>query len=593
MPYREPMSLIEELKRRKVFRVGLTYLVVGWLLIQVASTVAPQLNLPDWAPRLITFVILLGFPIALLLAWVLDVGPDGVRFETAGAGNKRVIGTIALLAAVAVGWYLWKGRAAPEPVGDAGTHSIAVLPFVNMSDDKSNEFFSDGISEEILNVLARMSDLHVAARTSSFSFRDQEKEIPTIARELKVRMVLEGSVRKQGERVRVTAQLIDANTGYHVWSQTFDRELKDIFAIQDDIANAIANELKVKLDNAHAAGGTPAADTSDIAAYELYLKGIALWQARGAANLHQAIALFEAAIKRDPNYAKAWAGLGLVYAILPEWATDPLAETLPKARDAAEQALALDPDLPEPYAVLGYLAASELRFASARAMFKRALAIAPSYATGYQWSGETLWDEGDLESALAMVRKAAALDPKSSIVNSVLANVLFSNGRVDEAVALCDQIVAIESEWCPLVRFEAAMVRKDYPRARAAVEEAAKARGPEALRLFQAQMDALDGKGDVAAIAQRTLDMPDGQLNPDGPTPLGAYDAVFWYMAIGRNDFAVERFQRMIRINPYGARQFAFDPHLRVLHCEPKFVEALRTLKVEEPHLAQACPKGG
>jgi len=583
------MNFIAELRRRKVFKVGAAYLVVGWLLIQVSSTVAPQLNLPEWAPRLVTFIILLGFPIALVLAWILEVGAEGIKLDVAPNGTKRVIAICAILAAVAIGWY-WHER--PAPVGDASdARSIAVLPFVNMSDDKGNDYFSDGISEEILNVLARMSDLHVAARTSSFSFRKQEKEIPTIAHELKVRMVLEGSVRKQGERVRVTAQLIDASNGFHVWSQTFDRDLKDIFAIQDEIANAIANELQLKLETVHP-NGAAVADTVDMAAYDSYLKGMALWQARGGKNLHDAIDLFRAALARDPNYAKAWVGLALTYAILPEWSgSDALAQTSPLARDAAEHALALDSTSPEPYAVLGYMAATEFRFATARAMFKRALTLAPSYATGYQWSGETLTDEGDLDAALTMSRKAAALDPKSGIVNSVLTNILVTVGRDDEAVALCDTIVAVESEWCPLVRFEVAMARKDYVRARAAIETAAKARGPQALEFFHALMDALDGKGDVPAIAQKLLDLPDGQSNPDSLTPLAAYDAMFWFMAIGRNDLAIERFTHFVRIQPYVARQLGFDHHLDALHCEAKFVDLLRSLHVEEPHLAAACAK--
>jgi TolB-like protein/Tfp pilus assembly protein PilF len=584
------MSLFDELKRRKVFRVGVGYLVVGWLLIQVASTVAPQLNLPEWAPRLITFVIMLGFPIALVLAWMLDVTPEGIKVDGAPAGNKRVIAAAVVLAALAVGWY-WKTRPLSlAGEGGADAHSIAVLPFVNMSDDKSNEYFSDGISEEILNVLARMSGLHVAARTSSFSFRKQEQEIPTIARELKVRMVLEGSVRKQGDRVRVTAQLIDASDGYHVWSQTYDRDLKDIFAIQDEIAGAIAQELKVKLDAAHAAGVT-VADTTDLAAYDLYLKGIALWQARGDKNLHEAEKLLREAIARDPGYAKAWSGLGLVHAILPEWSTDSLAEARVKAREAAEQALALDPGLPEPFAVLGYVAASELRFSAARAMFKRSVTIAPSYATGWQWSGETLFDEGDIPAALEMVRKAASLDPKSSIVNSVLASILVEAGRDDEALGLCGSIVAVDTEWCPLLRFDVAIARKDYAAARTALVGAAKERGSEALALFNAQMDALDGKGDIDAIAKRTLELVDGQMDPAGLTPLGAYDAIFWFIALGRNDLAVERYARSVRVNPGVSRQMAFDTHLVVLHCEPKFLEILRSLKVDEPHLAAACPK--
>jgi TolB-like protein/Tfp pilus assembly protein PilF len=582
------MLLFDELKRRKVFRVGVAYLVVGWLLIQVASTVAPQLNLPEWAPRLITFVIMLGFPIALVLAWIFDVTPAGIRVDAAPVGNKRVIAAAAVLAALAVGWY-WKTRPLPE-TGATDTHSIAVLPFVNMSEDKSNEYFSDGISEEILNVLARMSGLHVAARTSSFSFRKQEQEIPTIARELKVRMVLEGSVRKQGDRVRVTAQLIDARDGYHVWSQTYDRDLKDIFAIQDEIAGAIAQELKLKLDAAPA-GAAPIAETSDLAAYQLYLKAMGLWTARGEQNMRQAEVLFKAAIKRDPKYAKAWAGLALTEAILPEWSEVPYTETRPAGRDAAERALAIDPTLPEAYAAQAYIASTEFRFGTAHALFDRAIAVAPSYATAYQWYGEALQSEGELDAGVDMLRKAVALDPKSSIVNSVYANILYEAHRDDEAVAVCDSIVAIEDEWCPLLKFDVALTRKDYAGARAALEKAAAARGKEALALFNAQMDALDGKGDAEVVARKLLDATDGQNDPAGITPMSGLDAMLWFMAIGRNDLAIERLVRFQKILPHNVRLAAFDKHFEQLHCEPEFVDILRTAQVEEPNLAAACKK--
>ena len=582
------MSLIAELQRRKVFKVGAAYVVIGWLLIQVAATIAPQLNLPEWAPRLITFVILLGFPIAILLAWAVDLSADGIRIESAPIGNKRVGAAVVVLGVLAIGWF-WKGQH-EAPVGGTDARSIAVLPFVNMSDDKENGYFSDGISEEILNVLARTPALRVAARTSSFSYRNKTADVPVIARELNVRMVLEGSVRKQGERVRITAQLIDASNGYHVWSQTYDRELKDIFAIQDEIANAIANELNIKL-NATLAGAT-VPDTRSLKAYDLYLKGIGLWQARGDKNLHAAAADFRAALALDPDYAKAWAGLALTYAILPEWSSDALEQTRPMARDAAEHALALDRNLPEPYAVLGYIAGTEFRFATARAMYRRSIALSPSYATGHQWFGETLATEGDLDRSLTMIRKAALLDPKSAIVGSVLAGILINAGHDDEGLAVCDSIVGVERDWCPLLHFDMAMSRKDYARARAALEDSAAARGPDALRFFHAQMDALDGKGDVEAIARQLLDLPDGQSNPAGLTPMSAVDSMYWYMAIGRNDLATERYARYVRLLPYGARGLAFDRHYLVLHCEPRFIEILRALRVEEPHLAAACPKG-
>jgi tetratricopeptide (TPR) repeat protein len=239
--------------------------------------------------------------------------------------------------------------------------------------------------------------------------------------------------------------------------------------------------------------------------------------------------------------------------------------------------------------VLGYLAATEFRFTTARAMFQRSIALAPSYATGHQWSGETLSWEGDLEAGLAMIRKAVALDPKSSIVNSVLAAVMISDGRDAEALAVCDSIVAVESEWCPLLQYDVAMSHKDFGRVRAAIEKPAADRGPLALAFFHAMMDALDGKGDVRAITQQLLELPDGQGNPASLSPLNGYDALYWFIAIGRNDLAVERFSRIVRELPYNARQFAFDPHFAVLHCEPKFLDILRELKVEEPNLAAPC----
>ena len=191
-----------------------------------------------------------------------------------------------------------------------------------------------------------------------------------------------------------------------------------------------------------------------------------------------------------------------------------------------------------------------------------------------------------------MLRKAAVLDPKSAIVGSVLAGYLVASGDEEEGLALCDSIVGVVRDWCPLLHFDVAMSRKDYPAARAVLESAAASRGPEALRLFHAQMDALDGKGDVDAIARQLLDLPDGQMDPGSLTPLNTGDILYWYMAIGRNDLASERFARYARLVPYGARSMAYDPHYAALHCEPRFVAILRTLKVEEPHLAAACPKG-
>ena len=252
------MSLIAELQRRKVFRVAAAYFVVGWLLIQVASTIAPQLNLPEWAPRLITFVILLGFPVAILLAWAVDISADGIRIEGAPLGNKRFIAFVVLLMALAIGWY-WRGHRAPEAV-DAGRPSIAVLPFANLSGKPDEEYFSDGMTEELLNVLAKVPQLEVAARTSVFAFKNKGGDVREIGRQLGVNHILEGSIRRDGQEVRVTAQLIRVSDGFHIWSETYDRKLESVIALQDEIARTVGEQLVTSLIGATpngARGGSP------------------------------------------------------------------------------------------------------------------------------------------------------------------------------------------------------------------------------------------------------------------------------------------------------------------------------------------------
>jgi TolB-like protein/Tfp pilus assembly protein PilF len=584
------MSLLAELQRRKVFKVGAAYLVIGWLLIQIATTVAPQLNIPDWAPRLITLVVLLGFPLALLLAWIIEATPEGVRIDRGTVGNKRVIATCAILAAAAIGWY-WKTRPVTSSA-DVDLRSVAVLPFVNMSDDKGNEYFSDGISEEILNVLARVPELHVAARTSSFSFKGEKKEVPEIARELKVRMVLEGSVRKQADRVRITAQLIDAGNGFHLWSDTYDRRLEDIFAIQDEIAHAIAEQLRVKL--APAGSGTAPNGTTDLQAYELYLKGISLWQARGGDNLRAAEETFRAALKRDPKFAKAWAGVALAHSILPDWVGESPSTAYPPALDAAEHALALDPNLPEPYVVLGYMAAMELRFPTANAMFERASALAPSHATAHHWHSNSFTYQGNFDAALAEIRQAVSFDPKSAVIRSDYVSLLLSMNRPDEAVAVCEGILRDVPNYfaCSLLHFDIALINKDVAAARAALEPLAALRGPEAIRLAQAQLDALDGKGDVQAVAMQVADLPDTVNDATGLSPLNVYDNLLWMLAIGRDDLAAQRFVRSAAFEPGYIRYIAYDPHFDRLHCDDRVQELLRSMNVDETHVAASCPKG-
>jgi len=331
------MALLAELRRRNVFRVAAAYAVLAWVVIQVTDTVAPVLKMPDWTLTLVVWIGIIGFPFALFLAWAFELTPEGLKREhevdrsssiTSVTGRKLDFAIIGLLAVavvfLVVDNYVLKDDSADETdaanavsgaaAGRASYDSIAVLPFVNMSNDPEQAYLSDGLAEELLNVLARINGLKVAARTSSFAFRDKEQDIRKIGDTLKVSTVLEGSVRKSGDRIRITAQLIDVADGYHLWSETYDRELTDIFQIQDEISAAIVEALRVHLD----AGPATATRVTNMAAYDLYLQGRHLRREPRAGNTRKALDLFRQATDADPEFAAAWAAQAAAVLLLRE-----------------------------------------------------------------------------------------------------------------------------------------------------------------------------------------------------------------------------------------------------------------------------------
>jgi len=586
------MSLLAELQQRKVFKVGAAYLVIGWLAVQAASIGFPAFDAPPWALRVFIFVVLLGFPVALVLAWMLVVTPQGVQVEQAPFGNKRILVIAAALAALAVAWYLRGMPATREPGEDL--RSIAVLPFVNMSGEADNEYFSDGISEEILNVLARMPDLRVAARTSSFAYKGQAKEIPDIARELEVRMVLEGSVRRQGERVRITAQLIDAGNGFHLWSQTYDRELKDIFAIQDEIARAIARELEVTLGDATSASAAPAA-TTDLEAYDLYLRGRELWHARGEPGLRRAISAFEQAIARDPEFAEAYAGLGAAYVVLPFHSAAPRVQMHALARDAAEHALALDPDLADAYAVLGDIAIHALRPGLADALLSRALAISPSHASARYWLGEQRLFAGDLAGAERELKAAQAIDPLGRPTANLLTIAQLGLGEIEAASASCGRILEMAPtyEACRESLVIVALARDDLPTVRALLAGTAARVGPEAVSLAADVSTALEQGTGSRAVAERLAATPfHGVYGAEGAAIAADGAIPFLLLKLGQPDLALSRLLGSARREPTDVVPFLQVAQLDALRCRPEFVALVAELGLADPRAARACASG-
>jgi TolB-like protein len=442
------MSFFDELKRRKVFKVGAAYLVVAWLIVQMASIFFPTFAAPPWALRVFILVVFLGFPIALVFAWAFDFTPEGLKADAADRGNKRFLLFAAALVGLAFLWY-FKGQpsyrdavdvpqaaaspaAAPAPASTR--KSIAVLPFVNMSADAGNQFFADGISEELLNVLVRVPDLGVASRTSSFAYKGREVGAPQIGRELKVSHILEGSVRKSGEQVRITAQLIDAANDRHVWSQTYDRKLDDIFAVQDEIANAIVAALRGSL-----ADEAPAvkvkADTENMQAYELYLKARENFIARR--DLGETVKMFERVVQLDPKFARGWEGLAATCSVAPSWGVRDR-DYRALAMQAADRALELDAQLSMPWAVKAQATQDHwpIDFISAQAHFERAIAADPRNATAFLWRG-IYWSRlGFFDKAIADLDRAIALEPGYLNATRHKAQALLFQGKEAEAFAL-------------------------------------------------------------------------------------------------------------------------------------------------------------
>ena len=457
------MSLFSELKRRNVFRVGIAYLVTAWLVAQVAELALDSFGAPDWVMKTLIFLMAIGLPFALLFAWAFEMTPDGIKRErdvdrsrsiTQQTGRKlnfAIIGTLVVALAISIGTHRWMpGGSEPVQTTSKETStdkSIAVLPFVNMSDDPSNEYFSDGISEELLNVLVKIEGLRVASRTSSFSFKDKDISIPEIATALNVGHVLEGSVRKAGDTVRVTAQLIDVRTDSHLWSETYDRKLEDIFVIQDEISAHIVDALKVAL-GAGEVVQTADRPTDDLAAYEDYLRGRHFWSRRGEDNIRKAIELFERATETDPGFARAWSSLAAAHTTLPTYAQTESAETHRRlARQYAEKALSLDATLADAHAVLGDMARVEHDWGQAESHYRRAIQLEPNNSTGYLWYAEHLGSVGRLAHSLDNAAKAVELDPFNAGANSVAGYAYAVNGDMENAAKLTRAAIDLGHPW--------------------------------------------------------------------------------------------------------------------------------------------------
>ena len=572
-----------ELKRRNVYKVAVAYAVIGWLLVQVATQVFPFFEIPNWAVRLVVLIIIVGLPIALVLAWAFELTPEGIKRTedvdpgaAARAPKKHAwIYIVVIGAAISVALFFLGRYTAGRPRQSEATmgKSIAVLPFDNLSRDPDNAYFCEGVQDEILTRLAKVADLKVISRTSTHYFKSAPDNLPQIAKQLGVMNILEGSVQKANDQVRVNVQLINAMTDAHLWADTYDRKLTDIFAVESEIAKTIADTLQAKLSGAEkiAISKTPTANPE---AYELYLKGRFFWNKRTGADLRKAIGYFNQAIEKDPNYALAYSGLADSYALLSVFGVASPQNSIPQARAAAKKALELDDTLAEAHTSLGrILGPYDFEFDRSIAEFERAIRLDPNYAMAHHWlSWGPLTALARVDRAIAEGKRAVELDPLSLINNADLGgNVYLNARRYDEAMAQLRKTLEIDPRFY-LTHYYLGQAFQLKGKLTEAIAEYQKAveldDDPEALA-YLGQAYARAGQRDEARkiLARLTEEAKSRYVS--------GYAMTLMFMGLGDKEQAIDALERAYR---EGAGNDLFtirvDPMLDDLRGEPRF-EAL------------------
>jgi TolB-like protein len=579
-------NFFAELKRRNVYKVAVAYAVVAWLLMQVASQIFPFFEIPNWVVRLVILLLIIGFPIALFIAWAFEVTPEGIkRTEAADAAGQRSRGgawiyVVLIGAALSVGLFFVgrysAGHATARPaleelrrgkqseLATAGPDkSIAVLPLINESGDPKDEYFSDGLSEELIAALAQISGLKVIGRSSSFRFKDRKEEPKAIGEKLGVSKLLDGTVRKQGDRVRIVAELVNAADGIQLWTRTFDRELRDIFAVQEEIARAVAESLKVTL------LGSDSAQISapkNVEAHNAYLQGHFHFQRRNVEDYRKAVGYFDQAIRLDPDYALAYAERSEAWSFIGDL-TGQRPTAYPKARSDAEKAVAIAPALAEARAALGWVRCFvDWKFAEGLSELKRAKELSPANPTANDLLARIVAYLGRVDEAERQARHAVELDPLSTVTQGNLARVLFYAGKLDEADAVARKAAELQPAGASSHRWQTLIAVQRGDGATALRE--AQLEPNEGYRLFElaiAQYAVGDRQAADAALADLIAKAREGF----------AYQIAEVYAVRGEKEKAFEWLQISFDDRDSGMLSLLVDPLLRGLRDDPRYKNLL------------------
>jgi len=582
------LSFFDELKRRNVFKVGIAYIIIGWLIMQAGEVMGPALHLPEWVNSLLAFFLILGFPLAMFFSWAYEMTPDGIKKEKEIDHSKSITHLtsrkldfmIMGFLAVALMYFAWDkfltgltpdvkptqtaavteqaitATASAQQIPD--NKSIAVLPFVNMSSDPEQEYFSDGITEEILNLLAKIPQLKVTSRSSAFSFKGQNIDIPTVAQKLNVAHVLEGSVRKSGNRVRITAQLIEADTDVHMWSETYDRELDDIFAIQDEIALKVVNVLKLQL-----IGDTSVSRQTNTSAYTAYLQGEYFFRLGHLDGLSAAHDAYRQALAIDPDYAPAWVGLGKTLRAQANQAVIDLSSGTQAAREAVLKALQLDESLASAWAMLSYIQyVYDWEWNTASNTIKTALIHGPQDIDALGTASVLAKTLGQYEEAVELGKKAVDIDPLNADTLSNLGIIYTEAGQLDLAVQAFEQVQQLYPQFYRTAA-HISLIRSAQGRG----EEALRLAQTEPLEAFQLQASALAylalGREQEAAQTIETL--------IDAFHKVMAYQIAGIFAFQGKPDEAFTWLETAFEQRDGGITHILGDPSLKSLHDDSRW----------------------
>jgi len=570
-------NFFSELKRRNVYKVAVAYIVGGWAFSQGIAQVFPVFDVPNWAIRLIVLLIILGLPVAVVLAWMFELTPQGIkRTEVADAmpatarkKNHAWIYVVVVGGLVSTGLFFLGRYTASRSAAEGGrssgpsipAKSIAVLPLLNESGDPKDEYFSDGLSEELIAALGQIRGLKVIGRSSSFRFKDRKEENKTVGEKLGVTTLLEGTVRKQGDQVRIVAELVNVSDGIALWTRTFDRELKDIFAVQQEIAMDVASSLKITLLGSNERSATSPA-TKNIEAHNAYLQGHFYFQRRNLEDYGKGVEYFDQAIRLDPGYALAYAERSEAWTLSGDL-TGQGKTVWPKAQSDAEKAVAIAPALAETHAALGWVRFFvEWRFAEGLSELKRAKDLSPSNPTANDLLARVIVYLGQVDEAERQARQAVELDPLSFAAQNNLARVLFAAGKLDEAVAIARKAAELQPTAASSHRWQV-LVAVQRGDGETALREA-QLEPDERFRRFElalAQYVWGDRKAAEAALADLIAKDRD-QL---------AYQIAEVYAVRGETDKAFEWLQIAFDNHDSGTLSLLIDPLMRGLRDDPRY----------------------